>query len=70
MGILALTADERVVDVKFTGIPWLSNCATDERSPFPWLGIPACSTPPQRSERTGASRVGATASTGPTSMRI
>ena len=69
MGILALAADERVVDVKFTR-DTLSVDLRDGRTitvPLAWY--PACSTPPRRSAKSGKLRVAATASIGRTSMR-
>ena len=70
MGILALTADERVADVKFTKDS-LSVALRDGRTiTVPLHGTLVCSTPPRPNVRTGASRVAATASIGRTSMRI
>ena len=70
MGILALTADERVADVKFTKDS-LSVALRDGRTitvPLAWYPRLFNATAAER--RTGTSRVAATASIGRTSMRI
>ena len=69
MGILALTADERVTDVKFTKDTLSVGLGTGGplRSRLP--GILACSMPPRPSGRTGGSGAAAMASIGQTLMR-
>lgn len=70
MGILVLTADERVTDVKFTK-DTLSVALKDGRpSSFLSPGIHVCSTRPQSNEKTGASQAGVTAFIGQTLTRI
>jgi Protein of unknown function (DUF2442) len=70
MGILAMAADERVADVKFTRDAVSVDLRDGRTITVPLAWYPACSMPPRPSGRTGAWRVAATASIVRTSMRL